>query len=861
MSLIIALQSAVSSLQANQIALEIASSNVANANTEGYTRKSVSQETRVVDTRGAGVNITGVVRKVDEHLLREMRIQSSDLGATDARDFYYQRMQSLFGSLLNDSAISATISDFANTLDALAINPEGLSQRRDVVDAAKTLTEQLDEMGRQLQVLRREADVEISEAVDVVNAQLAIIDDLNTKIARGQALGESVPDLHDQRDLAVNKIAELIDITTFSRDNGEIVIFTGGGRALLDRDPHLLTHDPVAAMDAAITHADGGVRGILVDGVDITTEITGGRIAGLVDVRDRRIPDLVAELDRLAATLRDEINAIHNDGTAFPAPNSLTGTHAFLATDTLAAAGTVRVAVVDANGNYVDDGTGSPDFVDIDLSALATAVGGTLTVQDVIDAINGGVIPGFDGIAGATASLANGALRIKATNPAYGVVVDGTGIDGSLGTNGSVDASNVTLGGDILAFPTPTVTLATSGISESAGQALEALLVNGDLVLPVETTAGGPGQVRLSADANFAFGAVGGGAGSSLGVAVSTASGDLAGGGTVEVALDSDGDGLGDTVVGTLTFGAITLAGATAGGPQGSISVQGIDVSRDTSVTVAGTSRGFAHYFGLNDFFTTASDYDVYTSAPQTSGTSAVGVSGTLTFSGGFGGSPVGIAYAAGDSLTDIAAAITADPTLAAANIEASVVTEGSKVRLRIIDDDGNNFTLTDSGTFLSAFGVATDTSGIVQDIRVRQALLDDPALVSRGELDNAAAPAIGASAITAGDDSAVQRMARRFTDDITFATAGGLPATTTTLAGYGAAILSLNSVEAANVASTRNFKETLVQDLKTSVANASGVNVDEELANVVLFQNAYNASARMISVVSEMLETLTDLV
>jgi flagellar hook-associated protein 1 FlgK len=103
--------------------------------------------------------------------------------------------------------------------------------------------------------------------------------------------------------------------------------------------------------------------------------------------------------------------------------------------------------------------------------------------------------------------------------------------------------------------------------------------------------------------------------------------------------------------------------------------------------------------------------------------------------------------------------------------------------------------------------------------------------------------------------------MARRLTDDITFAAAGGLPPSTTTLAGYGGAILSVNSVEAANVASTLIFKETLVQGLSTSVANVSAVNIDEELANMVLFQNSYAASARLISVVSEMLETLTEIV
>lgn len=861
MSLIVSLQAAVSALQVNQRALEVTSNNIANANTEGYTRKTLSQQTRTLDGQGAGVIAEDLTRHVDENLLKELRNQFSELGAIEIKDTFFKRMQALFGTLLNDSSIAAIVTEFGNTLQALAINPEGASQRLDVIGAALKLTQQMSQMGSQLQVLRGQADLQITEAVDLVNSQLVIIDELNRNIARNIALDRPAGELQDQRDVAISKIAEQMDITYFLRDNGEVVILTGDGRALFDRDPHFLKHDPIATMSAGITHADGRIPGILLDDVDITNEIRGGRIGGLIEIRDARLPDLAAELDHLAAMLRDELNALHNEGTAFPAPNNLTGTHFFSVADTLVASGTVRIAVVDTNGAYVDAGGASPDFVDIDLTALTAAVGGTLTVQNVIDAINGGVIGGFDGVTGATASLENGNLVIRANNPINGIVVDGTNVDGSLGTNGSVDVASVTTGGDIVTFPAPTVTLVTNGISEAAGTSFLALLSNGDLVLNVETTAGAPGVVRLAADANFAFGPVGGGAGSSVGVATATASGDLAAGGTVEIALDSNGDGFGDTVIGTITFAAITLAGATAGGSQGSLAIQGIDLTRDTTVTVAGTTRTFSHFFGLNDFFTTGTNYDVYTSGAQSSGTMPLGLSGTLTFSGGFAGSPAAIAYASGDSLTDLAAAINADATLTTANIRAELVTEGSKVRLKIVDDDSNNFTLTDSGTLLSAFNFATDTTGIVGTLAVRTAIQNDPARLSRGALDTATTPAVGVSAILAGDNSVAQAMANKFTENLAFKTAGALPQTATTLAGYGTAILALNSIEAANVNSTLIFKETLVQDLATSVASVSGVNIDEELAKMILFQNAYSASARLIRVVSEMLKTLIEIV
>ncbi|MGB8274240.1 MAG: flagellar hook-associated protein FlgK [Alphaproteobacteria bacterium] len=859
MSLTIAMQSAISSMSANQLALQVTSNNVSNANTVGFTKKTVDLETRILNGLGAGVIPGNITRTVDEHLQRELWIQSADSGQYNALDFYYQRMQSLFGTVSNDSSFVTTMTDFSAAMQALAVNPEGVSQRSDAVTSAQSLVDQLTSMGRQLQDLRRQADQEISTSIDDINAQLTKIDELNRNISRNTALHLPTGDFEDQRDQAIGKIAQQMDISYYKRDNGEVVIFTKSGRTLLDRDPRLLSHASVSNLTAGVTHADGGIPGIMLDGSDITNDIASGKIGGLIDVRDQRIPDLAGELDRLTATLRDQINALNNQGTAFPAPNSLTGTHDFVAGDTLVAGGNLRIAVVDGAGKYVDDGGGNPAYGDIDLSALTAAVGGTLTVQNVIDAVNGGVIAGFPGIAGVTASLASGHLVIRANNPAYGVVVDGTDVDGSLGINGGVDATGVTLGGDITAFPAPTVTLKTNGISQAAGDALQAILTNGDLVLGVQTTAGAPGALQLGPDTRLAFGAVGGGAGSSLGAAVSTASGDIAGGGTVEVSIDSDNDGFGDTVIGTITFGAATLAGATAGGSQGSLSITGIDINRDTHVAVGGSTQSFGQYFGLNDLFTTGTNYDSYSTVPQDSGTTPVGSAGTLSFSGPFGATTVN--YIANDSLQDVAASINANATLAGQNITADVFTEGTKVRLRIVDNDGNNFTLTDSGTFLSTFGVGTNTTGNLETIQVRQAVADNPALLSRGVLDTTTAPAIGSAAITAGDNTAVQLMANKFSEQLSFPTAGGLAPTTTTLLGYGSVILSLNAVEAANVSNTQVFKQNLVQDLQNRFDSSSGVNIDEELANMIVFQNAYTASARVIKTISEMFDTLTNLV
>lgn len=862
MSLTIAMQSAVSGLNAAQLALQVTSANVSNANTPGYTRKTTSVETNILNGMGAGVLTTNVVRSVDIALQQQLRNQSSNAGSSDTLNTYYQQMQQMFGSIGTngaDTSFVGQLSGFENVLQAIAINPEGVSERSNLVNTAQNLTQQLGSIGQQLQGMRQQADSQISTSIDTINAQLTNIDGLNKAISRNKAMGLPTGDLEDQRDTAIGKISKQMDINYFERSNGEVSIFTKNGRTLLDAQPQFLSHAAASSMNASISLANGGVSGIMLGGVDITSEITGGNIGGLINVRDNIAPNLSSQLDRLTGVITDQMNALHNDGSAFPPPNGLTGSHNFVGGDTLVASGNIRIAVTDSSGKYVDDGTSNPDFRNIDLSKLTAAVGGTLTVQNVVDAINGGVIAGFPGVPGVTASLNSGNLVIKANNPANGVIIDDSNVDGSLGTNGSVSAAGVTTGGDITTFPTPTIKLATSGISAAAGSALQALLVNGTLNLNIDTTAGAPGAVRLAADSKFTFGPLNGAAGSSLGLPVSTASGDLTAGGTVEVSMDTNGDGTSDTVIGTITFPAITVNNPTVGGAQGNIAIQGINISRNAQVQVGGAPQSFNQFFGLNDFFTTGTNYDKYASAQQTSDSSALNLSGTLKFSGIFGNTTVN--YATTDSLSAIAASINGNATLQTAHITAKVEPQGAAFVLKVLDSDGNNFSMTDGATLLSTLNVGTDTTGILQTVQVRQSLANNPSLIATGQLDDVTPPAIGAAAVTSGDASTVQAMANVFTKQLSIPAAGGLSLMTTTVGGYGANILSINAVNAANASNTQQFQDTLLQSLQTKLQSASGVNLDEELSSMILFQNAYTASARVITTASDMLKTLSDMV
>jgi len=703
MSLNVSLLTAISGLTATRTAIDMASQNIANANTEGYSRKAVNLESQNILGMGAGVRVSSITRSVDEFLLRDLRVQTGSLGATQIQKQFFDRMQDLFGSLSSNSSLSNQITSLDTALQALAITPEGVSQRLDVVNAALTMAQRFNAMSNDVQKLRLEAEVEISAAVQDVNFQLSTIADLNLRISKLVGSGKPATELEDQRDMALSRLSEYMDISYYYRGNREAVVSIGTGDSLVDRMPFPISFTP----SSSVSSANNSFAPLTLNSVDITDRIRSGKIRGLIDLRDTSLSQLQAELDSLATNLRFELDKVHNQGVGLPPQNALSGSRTIAGTDPFSGTGTLRIAILDANGDFADDGSGGAAVFDFDLTTLPSPA----NVTDVVNAINAAFNPAV-----ATASVnANGRLVIQATNLANGVAIN-------------------------------------------------------------ESTS------------------------------------------------------------------AIAVGNATV---------------------------GFSHFFGLNDLFTTGANYNSYSTSQQGSSTAALGLSGNLVFSGydTVGAAPFtqSVAYVAGDSLDSLAAKINGDATLSGSgvNITARVVKEGGAYRLQITDANGDNFFLSDSGggTLVSAMGIETDRTGEASILSVRSNIASNSAHISRGSLSLAGAPALGDAGVAIGDNTIAQGLANRFSEKLSFVPAGGLPPLGNTLSGYATSILSLNATEANSVASNLQFRQNLVSELSFQATSISGVNIDEELARMILIQNSYNASAKMISTISEMLETLVNLI
>ena len=429
MSLTIALRSALAGMQTAQASLQVVAGNAANVNTEGYSRKIVQQQTQVVNGNAAGVRLSDISRVVDQNLIEQVREQLSAVSSLEIRDQFFARMQQLFGTLGNDSSVSHRLGELATAFESLAATPENAVARTEVVNLAQQLVAQLNSLSNDVQDARKDADVEMSRLITEVNEKLTLIESLNRQIAGARAQGLPSGDLEDQRDLAISKVAESLDIRTFARQDGQVAVFTAAGRPLIDGFVNQLSHTAASQLSAGVNYPNG-VNGILFgpSNLDITSEITGGRLGALLGMRDHTLVDLQAEVDRLAETLSDEVNKLHNNGTAVPAPVSLTGTRAVVSTDAPPMTGNFRVAIVGATGVVAESLTVNlATLVPQTIGQLVTTIDGMTNASASINA-QGNVVISTTGTSGVTIDESTSAVTAGSKTLGMGAFLVGTPI-------------------------------------------------------------------------------------------------------------------------------------------------------------------------------------------------------------------------------------------------------------------------------------------------------------------------------------------------------------------------------------------------------------------------------------------------
>lgn len=413
MSLSNILQTAYSGISASQSALRSVSNNISNVNTAGYSREQVMFEAQAYGGNVAGVKIGQIRRVTDQFLEKAVYSAGADVGRYSVMQQFHDRLQGFIGSSDSKSGLSAKLDKIFSSISTLTANASDPVRRQGAIDSLDRFTEEVEALSGQIQALRADASNQVTETVNSINDLLTRIHELNPRIVALKATNSNTSALEEQRAQALQQLSQLMDIRTIDAGNGAIHVATTSGTTLVDHSLYQLDYPSPGTVVAETNfsqirlmsvHVGTGVKtdtGRVLDG-----DLTGGKLKGLLDMRDKELPAVAASLGELARAFTEELNAVHNAHSAVPAPPSLSGKQTgMLGTDRHGFTGASTFAVVDQAGRVV-----ASTLVDFDAMA-----GGS--INDVVAAINAGL--GGSG----TASFVNGQLKITAAGAGNGVVV------------------------------------------------------------------------------------------------------------------------------------------------------------------------------------------------------------------------------------------------------------------------------------------------------------------------------------------------------------------------------------------------------------------------------------------------------
>ena len=295
-------------LMADQEALNVTSNNVANQNTAGYTREVVNFQAADAVTLsggsfGAGVTATAASQR-DRVLEQRLQQQTQNQAQSGALESALQQIQNIFGlssttSSASSTALGTATNSFFSALSALASNPSDAATRQNVLTAANTLAAAFNSSANQLAQVSSGLNQQVVSDVGQVNSLTSTIASLNAQIASLSPNADAGA-LEDQRQLAIGQLSQLVGLDQISTENNGITLTTSNGAVLVSDSKSF----------AVSTTQVGGTVHILagVDGQDVTSNLTGGDLGGVLQARDQQLPSYQSALDSLAFGVGTKVN-------------------------------------------------------------------------------------------------------------------------------------------------------------------------------------------------------------------------------------------------------------------------------------------------------------------------------------------------------------------------------------------------------------------------------------------------------------------------------------------------------------------------------------------------------------------------
>ncbi|MBL4803030.1 MAG: flagellar hook-associated protein FlgK [Emcibacter sp.] len=440
MSINAIISNSLTGLFTNQAALRVTSSNIANINTPGYARQIIQQEAIVNGSTMGGVRISDIIRVVDKFLVKATYDANADYSRYEVENTFHSRIQSLLGRPDQNNSLSGRIDEVFSSLSEMALNPLSIILKESALSSINGFGDEIGGLASKIQDMRLDASNQIAEQVDRINALTLRIESLNPLIIRETLTGGEPGALIETRAQALSELSTIIDLNITDSGNNNIHVATSTGISLVGATRSLLKYSPPGLVNSStlfsqiIVHEVDNVSGVVrPSNTALDGDLRGGTLKGLLNLRDKDLPEIALQLGSMASGFADELNRVHNMNVAVPTPNNLEGINSgLLISDNHNFTGEAVFAITDANGDLVSK-------VNIDFGVTGPSIGA------VIAAVNAGL-----GGAG-TLSLTNGVMSLTASSGTNGVSISqvdgnessraGRGFSHFFGMNNLVEAS------------------------------------------------------------------------------------------------------------------------------------------------------------------------------------------------------------------------------------------------------------------------------------------------------------------------------------------------------------------------------------------------------------------------------------
>lgn len=339
------------SIMAHTDAITTAGHNISNANTEGYSRQRVQlkefdplykpdlERAERAGMIGQGMDSQSINRVRDELLDQRITEQQHSESYWETRSKYYTMIEQIYNEP-DDVSIRSNMDKFWEGWQELSVHPESQAARQAVVTRGESLADSIKTKWEALMGVGNLINGDIEATVKQVNDYTRQIAALNAEIVRSRGMGDNPNDLLDRRDLLVDKLSKIINVTSDRRDSDEFMVHLDG---------HVLVQGGIARGFELETVVDNnGYDKLVWKDTGNNAVIKGGTLGALIELRDVDIRSEVQSLNTMTMNFSDLVNDIHRNGYG---ANNVTGLDFF----------TQHSFVENVNGNYDRDGDGTLD--------------------------------------------------------------------------------------------------------------------------------------------------------------------------------------------------------------------------------------------------------------------------------------------------------------------------------------------------------------------------------------------------------------------------------------------------------------------------------------------------------------------